>query len=353
MSPPVRALCCLLPAFFLATAAGHPLSVSYSRFTADGEEVSARYRLPMDDMDLLLQLDSDLDGAVGTAELQSARDRLLAYLQARAAVAVNGVSLEPELRGVSVWLDDDQWPYVEAAVGYPAPQAVDTLDIRVRLLTDLYPDHRNLAELVRGGRVEQYVFQHGNRWHAETGVAGWWQTAREFTRLGIEHIFTGFDHLLFVLGLLLVGRGLRDLIAIVTSFTVAHSLTLALATLGIVHPTGWMVEAAIALSIAYVGLENLVGRDFRRRWLIAFAFGLVHGFGFAAMLVEMRPADDSLLLALLTFNLGVEFGQVAVVALAWPLLQKLRRSQYRLPVVRLASTAILCCGLFWFVERLP
>lgn len=333
-------------------AAAHPLSVSYSRFELDGRVLEAVYRLPLDDVDLLLQLDADLDGSVASGELRAARTRLETYLRERAQIEADGIVLEPELQGTSVWLDSADFPYVSIEARYAAPEPVERFEISVGALTELYPLHRNLAEVVIGGATEQYVFQHGNRWVGQVRSPGWWQAAREFTRLGVEHIFTGYDHLVFLLGLLLVGRGLRDLFAIVTAFTVAHSITLALAALGIVHPTVWVVEAAIALSVAYVGLENLVARTFRHRWLIAFFFGLVHGFGFAAMLQDARPTGEISLLALLTFNAGVELGQLAVVTLAWPLLWTLRRSRYRATVVRVTSVLIAGCGVFWFVERI-
>ncbi|HET6629662.1 MAG TPA: HupE/UreJ family protein [Woeseiaceae bacterium] len=334
------------------TAWSHPLSVSYSRFEVDGQVLEAVYRLPMDDIDLLLQLDADLDGMVSPRELGSARDRLGTYIRQHASIEANGFVLQPELQRIATWLDRADFAYVSIVARYVAPERIERLEIAVGVLTDLYPDHRNLAEVFVGGELEEYVFQHGNRWVGEVGNTGWWQTAREFTRLGVEHIFTGYDHLMFLLGLLLVGRGLRDLFTIVSAFTVAHSVTLALAALGIVHPAIRVVEAAIALSIAYVGLENLVVRTFRHRWMIAGAFGLVHGFGFAAVLQETRPSGAISLLALFTFNAGVEIGQLAIVALAWPLLAAVRSSDYRETIVRAASLLIVACGAFWFVERI-
>jgi hypothetical protein len=188
-------------------------------------------------------------------------------------------------------------------------------------------------------------------WTGQAGVTSIWRTVREFTLLGIEHIFSGYDHILFLLGLLLVGRGFRNLVAIVTSFTVAHSLTLAIATLGIVQPVGWVIEAAIALSIAYVGLENLLVKEVRHRWRLTFVFGLVHGFGFAGVLQEMNLQTSGLLLSLFSFNIGVEIGQIIIVALFWPLLVQLAKSAHRRLVVRLISISLLIFGILWFLER--
>jgi hydrogenase/urease accessory protein HupE len=161
----------------------------------------------------------------------------------------------------------------------------------------------------------------------------------------------GYDHLLFLFGLLLVGRDFRSLVAIVTSFTAAHSLTLSLATLGLIAPAGWTIEAAIALSIAYVGVENLLATNLRHRWKLTFIFGLVHGFGFANILREMHLPRSGLLVSLFSFNLGVEVGQVAIVAAMWPALAALARSPRRQLVTRTASIVIVALGLYWFIER--
>lgn len=170
--------------------------------------------------------------------------------------------------------------------------------------------------------------------------------------LGVEHILTGADHLLFLLALLLVTMSLRGLVGVVTSFTVAHSITLAAATLGLVAPSPSLVEPVIALSIVYVGLENRLSSAAGRRHAITFVFGLVHGLGFAGALQELALAPDAVPLALLGFNLGVEAGQLAVVALVLPAVVLARRATW-LPQ-RLApalSLGVAAVGLFWFVER--
>ena len=179
----------------------------------------------------------------------------------------------------------------------------------------------------------------------------WWQTARTFLVLGIEHILTGYDHLLFLLALLVAGRGMRQLVAIVTSFTVAHSLTLAVATFGLIEPPPRLIEAAIALSIAYVGIENLLVEDVRGRWRLTFVFGLVHGFGFANVLREMELPRAALASSLFTFNAGVELGQVAVLLVVWPVLRAVQKSAYAVTITRAVSAVVIACGVVWFVQR--
>jgi hydrogenase/urease accessory protein HupE len=173
-------------------------------------------------------------------------------------------------------------------------------------------------------------------------------------KLGVEHILTGADHLVFLLGLVLVGGTLRALLGVVTAFTLAHSITLALATLSVVAPSPGLVEPAIALSIAYVGVENLFVRDVSKRWRITFPFGLVHGFGFAGALRQIALPRGQVPLALISFNLGVETGQLAVLTLALPSLMVLTRRSpwFEDRGVKLVSALIAVGGGALFIARL-
>src|ERR1700757_564737 len=178
----------------------------------------------------------------------------------------------------------------------------------------------------------------------------------EFLKLGVEHILTGYDHLLFLFGLMVVCRDLRSILTVITCFTVAHSITLALATLDIVRLPGRIVEPMIAASIAYVGIENLVRGDSPKwRSLIAFSFGLVHGLGFADALRELgiNSGRFGIVVPLVGFNLGVEVGQLCVAAVVLPILWNLRRN----PVfvrrwVPVCSVAVAFAGSYWMVERM-
>ena len=176
---------------------------------------------------------------------------------------------------------------------------------------------------------------------------------RQFAFLGVEHIVTGYDHVLFLLGVLLLSGSLSMAAKIVTSFTAAHSLTLALATLDIISIRPTVVEPLIALSIVYVGVENLVRKNIGRRWPLTFAFGLVHGLGFASQLGDLRGAGDAIV-PLLSFNLGVEVGQLAIAAVTLPLLWRLR-THPSVPSpsrwVPACSVLIALAGSYWFLER--
>jgi hydrogenase/urease accessory protein HupE len=171
--------------------------------------------------------------------------------------------------------------------------------------------------------------------------------------LGIEHILLGIDHLLFLLGLVLIGGRLRDVVLAVTAFTAAHSVSLLLQMAGIVNVQPAWIEIAIALSIAYVGVENLVLRDGSRRFGVAFGFGLIHGLGFASALRETGLPSTAATLSLACFNAGVEAGQLAALALVLPALHWLRRQQrartYALPAM---NASLIAIGLAWCAARL-
>jgi hydrogenase/urease accessory protein HupE len=177
-----------------------------------------------------------------------------------------------------------------------------------------------------------------------------------FLRLGVEHIWTGYDHLLFLFGLLVVCRSFRSIAGIITCFTLAHSLTLALATLGIVNLPSRLVEPAIAASIVFVGVENLLrrGREPVGRWALTFMFGLIHGFGFASVLRELGVGrhGTGIALPLFTFNLGVELGQISIAALVLPIVWQLRKNDgFVRRAVPALSALVAALGLYWFLLR--
>jgi hydrogenase/urease accessory protein HupE len=184
---------------------------------------------------------------------------------------------------------------------------------------------------------------------------------RQFLIQGVIHIFTGPDHILFIVGLLLLGGTLEQLLKIVTAFTVAHSVTLCLATLNILHPSARLIEPAIALSIVFVGLHSMATRQKRSgekppldmRLLFAFVFGFIHGFGFAYAPQELELPRQALVAALFSFNLGVECGQACIVLVVAPFLALLHRKSDRFAhrVVTAGSLAVIAAGAFWFVQR--
>ena len=198
-----------------------------------------------------------------------------------------------------------------------------------------------------------------NAWVEITASPTLWSVARTYVRYGIEHILGGIDHLLFVLALLLIVRGGRRIVATVTAFTVAHSLTLGAATLGWVHVPSPPVEAIIALSIVFVaveiihGLRGQVGLTARAPWLVAFCFGLLHGFGFAGALAAVGLPDRAIPMALLCFNVGVEIGQFIFVGIVLATIALLRRLPFTPPrwAPWAAPYAIGGIASFWMLQR--
>jgi hypothetical protein len=250
---------------------------------------------------------------------------------------------------------------VSAVVLYACAAPIRSLRIEDGMAALLGPNHHTIADFRWAGGAAQFVFEAGSR-SAEISVApavavdvGGESTMTIFVSYlhqGIEHILLGYDHLLFVVALILPGGSVLSLLAIVTAFTVAHSITLALSVLGIFTLPGWIVEPVIALSIAYVAFENLfLTNALSRRWGVSFIFGLMHGFGFAGALAEVGLPAGSLAPALIGFNLGVEAGQALIVAIVLPLLVVMRNFSWQPRVVQLASVAIMAVALGLVTQR--
>ena len=181
------------------------------------------------------------------------------------------------------------------------------------------------------------------------------RTARHFLELGVRHILSGYDHLLFLAGLILAARTVRDVLVALTAFTAAHSLSLALVVIGGIHAPASLVEPLIAASIVWVGLENLVRGGSRSRWPLVFGFGLIHGFGFAGALTELGLAQSAseTVVGLLSFNMGVEAGQLAVAAFVVPFVWLTRRRQmWHVGVMSTCSMAMVIAGGYWLIDRL-
>jgi hydrogenase/urease accessory protein HupE len=252
---------------------------------------------------------------------------------------------------------------VELRLSFRCPRHPEDLELRYDLLFDDDPLHHAFATAPDEPGQPHALLSANQRTFRLRRQVSVWSHAAAYLRLGVEHIFTGYDHLCFLAGLLLCaaaahGRRTRgrllDLLAIVTAFTLAHSVTLVAAALDWLRLPARVVEPAIALSILYVGAENLLRPEPRRRWLLAFTFGLVHGFGFAHVLREVGLPQRGLLLSLFAFNGGVELGQLAVTALLFPvlLLAVGRAGRSSRLLYRAGSLAIALAGLFWAMQRL-
>lgn len=260
---------------------------------------------------------------------------------------------------ISMSADDVACPVTEAQglqLDFTCAAAPKQLLIRDDLPVALGNKHHVVAVMTWSGGSRSLNFSDTER-EARVSIGGGDsahpQHAGGFFLLGIEHIVTGYDHLLFLLVLVLCGGGLVSLMKIITAFTIAHSITLGAAALSWVTPPAALVEAVIALSIAYVAFENLFPRyAISRRWTVSLLFGLVHGFGFSSVLAEIGLPHDSLLWSLLSFNLGVEAGQLAAILITVPLLMYLRKTAWETLVVRRLSQLVLVIGIVLFAERI-
>ncbi len=271
-------------------------------------------------------------------------------VEARLAVLGNGRPCTPAAPAVTPPPQDGG--LVALDLRFDCHAALRTLEIRDDLSDILGAQYHTIANVQWPGGSQQFVFMTQARTlRVDLGGAAV-SGPRGFFLLGIEHILTGYDHLLFLLALVLRGGNFVSLLKIVTAFTIAHSITLALAVLNIVVLPGRLVEATIAASIAYVAAENLfMKRPVSHRWAVSFLFGLVHGFGFSSVLRELGLPQQGLAWSLLTFNLGVEVGQAAAIVAILPLLLWARRFKWEPRAIAALSALVLAVGLVLLVER--
>jgi len=255
------------------------------------------------------------------------------------------------------WIDDSRG--IHARLVYE-PSVGTTFIVRSAIPARLLPGHRELVSIRTGeGALLAERMCDARLNEVTASVSGLSPasaaTSIRFSVLGVEHILTGYDHLLFLAGLLVVVRRWRDVIKTITAFTIAHSITLALATLGFVNVPGRIVEPLIAGSIVYVGLENLLRTFDGSRWKLTFAFGLVHGLGFATALRDLGIGASGMAVALplVSFNLGVEVGQIAVSLALVPLCWKVSAMpRARVQFAAAGSLLVVVAGSYWLIQRL-
>lgn len=325
-------------------------TTGFAKITAQGQTV--RYSL---------SLSTETLAASGLAAASSRAqdyDALAGLVTAKVAITADGRACAPVPGAVTPPTPDRSNAVI--VVHYACAGPVRELTVRDNLFDTLGKDYHTLASFERqDGASEQFIFQPDQRETRMRMAEGAQPVSAAggvlaFIGLGIEHILLGFDHVLFVVALMLRGGRFARLIAIVTAFTVAHSVTLALSVLDVVSLPARFVEPVIALSIAYVALENILPgeRQVSRRWLVSFLFGLVHGFGFAGALAELELPKQGLALSLIGFNLGVELGQTLVIALLLPPLLWLQRFPWQRRAVTAASVLLMLAGLSLLVDRL-
>lgn len=363
MIPLQTALICLFLLFAPGAAQAHKPSDSYLTLYArtavatPGEQlvIDGRWDIALRDLDFAIGLDADGDGQLTWNEVRSRHADIAAYAMPRLGLAagcrlrVTGQQVDRHTDGAYtvLLLEGDCQPGVSLAIDY-------------KLFADLDAQHRGMVNLAIDGRSQSAVLGGDNtRLVAGDGGGNAWRQASGYLRHGIWHIWTGYDHILFLLSLLLpavLAPGWRpattDVLRVVTAFTFAHSITLSLAALQVVALPCRLIETAIAASVAIAALNNIWPLVQGKRWLAAFAFGLLHGFGFAGVLGDLGLPKGATVLALAAFNIGVELGQLAIVAAFVPLAYAMRSTRfYRLFMVKGGSAGIAVLAMIWLVER--
>jgi hydrogenase/urease accessory protein HupE len=348
---------------FAPRAQAHLGNISYADFTVRGNEVLLEFKYAAHVTPGLAQQPTNLT----RAQLMSHSREIEDWLSASSFINAGGKLCRMELDNV---VGPDRNQDLVLTVIWTC----DVTEIK-GLLIDFHPldagmsDWQTIASLKMAGQSYSSVLTPGaTRWQIgevadpAAGAAGDDEREQQasaggsafgrFFQLGVWHIWTGYDHLLFLLAVLLAGGGIARIAGIVTSFTVAHSITLGAAATGLVRLPVAPVEAAIALSIVFVAAENLLERGADRRAIVTFFFGLIHGFGFASVLAETALPTGGILVPLLAFNLGVEAGQLAVVLAVVPPLTIALRSRYGRSVKLVLSALIALAGAAWAFERI-
>lgn len=339
----------------------HDPGLSSVRLGLETNSISAVITFARADIEAVLPMDKDLDGRVSPEEFSSAKPRLVVLAASALRVEFDHKPVRTDTPRVALDTNNN----FEIFLSFRGPQPAE-LSITSLLMPDLPLGHRQILSLhdATNRLMEQFLLSADRNRAVMVLVDTVTDTPHteatsfaQFFKLGIEHILTGYDHLLFLFALLVVCDRFWPVAKIITSFTIAHSITLALAAFNIVNIPSRIVEPAIAASIVAVSLENIFCRHKKLddRWRLTFGLGLIHGLGFASVLQEVGIGHNGtgVALPLIGFNLGVELGQITVALIVLPVLWQLRRwPTFQVRWVPICSGLVATAGAWWFVERL-
>jgi hypothetical protein len=354
---------------FANSVYAHKPSDSYLSLQVDSATITGQWDIALRDLEYAIGLDANNDGAITWGELHARQKPVEDYALSRLQLNIGGSV--GRIRIMQLLVDNHtDGAYAVLRFVVDGGSSANILEITYRALFDIDPQHRGLLRLVAHGQTQTAVFSPDHatqRFELATPDGG--KQFLSFAWEGIWHIWIGFDHILFLIALLLPAvlrrenvrwRGVdgfapafANVFKIVTAFTVAHSITLSLATLGIVRlPSRW-VESAIAASVVLAAMNNIYPFFQGRGWLVAFGFGLVHGFGFANVLMDLGLEKGALVRALVGFNLGVEAGQLAIVSVFLPLAYGLRATWfYQRLTLKFGSLCVALIASGWMLERM-
>jgi hypothetical protein len=352
----------------------HKQSDSYLTLTvATGDaNMQGQWDIALRDLDFVIGLDANADDSITWGEVKAQGAAIQAYaLQRLHLESINtGARGECPISMKQLLIDkhvDGAYAVLRFSAACPAPP--QQLVVNYALLFAVDPNHRGLLDLRTGDFNQTVVLSSSTpEISLHTGTKDSRQQLRSFIEEGVWHIWQGYDHILFLFTLLLpavvihrsgrwearasLREGVRDILKVVTAFTVAHSVTLSLAALDVVHLPSRLVESAIALTVLLGALNILYPVVRERRWVVALIFGLVHGFGFASVLADLGLPSRGLLQALIGFNVGVEIGQLAIVATLVPVAYLIRESVlYRRLLLPAGAATISCLAIYWIGMR--
>ena len=356
-------------------AHAHKASDSYLALKVDGAKVTGQWDIALRDLDLVLELDRNADSVIDWGEVRSRHAEIAAYAMQNLDLK-SGSNVCPITVGDQLIDTHSDGAYAVLKLAATCPENVEALTVNYRLLFDADAQHRGLLKLETSSKgsdsspkVVSAVFpaDHGTQTFMLANGSTLAQLGT-YIADGVKHIAIGFDHILFLVALLLpavftregrrwvpvadIRTALWSVLKLVTAFTIAHSITLSLASLDVVRLPSRLVESLIAASVLATALDNIWPFLPRKRWLVAFAFGLIHGFGFASVLADLNLPNSSLMLSLLGFNIGVEIGQLILVAIVVPLAYVSRSSTaYPRFALQTGSVVIAAVSLGWLLER--
>lgn len=382
----------LLPLLLLTSllicspVSAHSYSVAYTKIDISSSQTSVQFAI--DDLSIIECLEGiDLNGdyKLDANELAEGQAKIAKWIDQNLEVQINGQ--KESLLGAQLSLNDEL-PFKNDFKfwddkGYDVHSIPDVKIVTAKITLEKIPpgesitiaDHfhdsipaqyGNFLNILNEGHLEETTVLFQNTWSytyntpAQPSSSNHTATPEHakvdwlrFLKLGSNHILTGLDHLLFLLTLILLKMKIRDYAKIITSFTIAHSLTLALTVLGIIHLPSKFVETMIAVSIMYVALENLFfSKNAKYRWTLTFFFGLIHGMGFADLLMEMHLPPSQIAVSLLSFNLGIEITQLALVALAFPILWYWHKSRWYPSTFKILNMFAVVTALVWIIQRI-
>lgn len=361
----------LLLSCFGSVSHAHKPSDSYLRITGGGELLTAEWDIALKDLEFLLGLDANQDGDITWGELKSQRDAVTAHALSRLRITADGIECKLQAKELMVTQHSDG-SYAVLQLLTDASGHAETLKIEYSLLFEVDPTHRGLVLYNNGESASTHVLSPTEpELELQTSESGLLNTFVTYVGEGVWHIWIGFDHILFLLSLLLPAvfvlkaeakewqpveafrPALHTVTKVVTVFTIAHSITLWLAVMEYVTIPSQFIEATIAFSIVVTALNNLYPILPFPSWVIAFAFGLIHGFGFANVLLDLGLSNVTLGVSLFGFNVGVELGQLAIVLIFLPFAYALRRTGfYKWVIFRFGSVAVALVALIWMYERI-